>query len=314
MLWHSIWHLFWHTFWHPFWHSFWHSIWHLFILAFSSGILSVPVQARPTASGAPDMRFGSRPSPNMRFGPRRSPELAIWGSATSWHTSGQERNRGEEEEGEGGVAPLLKSRDPHLAGGEESTEVFRNKLVYISTGGRPPLSLLCRKLGHPTVHGQQLRHPALEQTTSAGLSWHTRAGLRPTCFGKVVANDNDPRSNWAHHRELVRQYVLQIILDRQLFIKILLTVIMLFSQLHACCCKRTLMVNTNGSLLMVHYMVNSMWINACYPPALAHLAGRPALRAKAHHAEIIDMGQNDHTRKSMENGDENGCLPSLQLT
>ena len=60
------------------------------------------------------------------------------------------------------------------------------------------------------------------------------------------------------------------------------------------------MVNTNGSLLMVHYMVNSMWINACYPPALAQLAGRPALRAKAHHAEIIDMGQNDHTRKSME--------------
>ena len=118
--------------------AFYLASFHSGILAFSSGILSVPVQARPTASGAPDMRFGSRPSPNMRFGPRRSPELAIWGSATSWHTSGQERNRGEEEEGEGGVAPLLKSRDPHLAGGEESTEVFRNKLVYISTGGRPP--------------------------------------------------------------------------------------------------------------------------------------------------------------------------------
>ena len=31
----------------------------------------------------------------------------------------EEKTKEEEEEGEEGVAPLLKSRDPHLAGGEQ---------------------------------------------------------------------------------------------------------------------------------------------------------------------------------------------------
>ena len=39
-----------------------------------------------------------------------------WDSTTSWHRSGQEKSRGEEEGGGARVAPLLKSRDPHLPG------------------------------------------------------------------------------------------------------------------------------------------------------------------------------------------------------
>ena len=68
-----------------FWHSVWHSFWHSLL----------------TSS--------------------LSPELAIWGSATSWRRSRREeeaRRRGWE------VAPLLKSRGPHLAGGEKQNYYF----------------------------------------------------------------------------------------------------------------------------------------------------------------------------------------------
>ena len=147
ILWHSIRHSFSHSIWHLFWHSFWHTIltfflasilhstWHLrrhsttafylafrltsiltFFLASSSGILSVRVQAQPTASGTCDMRFGSSRSPprvrSYQFRRQAGTEVD------------EKRRRGEEG---GWVAPLLNSRDPHLAGGEntETWQAFR---------------------------------------------------------------------------------------------------------------------------------------------------------------------------------------------
>ena len=57
---------------------------------------------------------------SVRASPQR-PELAIGGSAKSWHRrSRQERRRGEEG---GGVTLFLKSRDPHLAGGGKDPTV-----------------------------------------------------------------------------------------------------------------------------------------------------------------------------------------------
>ena len=108
----------WHSFWHLFRHSFLDSVRHLVILTVVltcfSGLLSdiyadmrhvwhfslasfVRVQARSTASEARHMAKGSR---HM---------------STVWP------------EGEQGVAPWFKSRDPHLAGGEPN----RLNLAYI---------------------------------------------------------------------------------------------------------------------------------------------------------------------------------------
>ena len=137
IFWHSIWHVLWNSSWHSsgilfgtysdilsgiIWHLFWYSLWHLFwhsafylavflafyltylltfclefYLAFS--LAWVRVQAQ---SWAGDLEFGSRHAP-------QHPGLAIWCSGGG---DGGGRREGE------GVAPFLKSRDPHLAGGE----------------------------------------------------------------------------------------------------------------------------------------------------------------------------------------------------
>ena len=134
LFWHSIWHIFWSSIWHPvwdpIWHKFWHSTWHstrhlwhysdMFsgIVALSSGpshsiqCLRYAVRVPwPTASGAGDA------GPGMA-GPLH-PNIATWlggeggrGRRRRTRTGRRERERG------GGVVPLLKSRDPHLAGGE----------------------------------------------------------------------------------------------------------------------------------------------------------------------------------------------------
>ena len=97
-LWHSFWHSVWHLWWHSVWHSIWHSLWHVF------GFSCAP----------------------------QHPELAIWCSGPgtlhsirSWWRRRKTRRREEkeedeeeEEEGRRRLAPLLKSRDPHLAGGK----------------------------------------------------------------------------------------------------------------------------------------------------------------------------------------------------
>ena len=87
IFWHSIWHSFWHSwhlFWLSIWHLFWHSFWHV---------------------------FGSRPGP-------LHPELAISDPLLpTWRDGGGKKERSKEGRKEG-VAPLSKSRDPHLKGRE----------------------------------------------------------------------------------------------------------------------------------------------------------------------------------------------------
>ena len=164
-------------FWLSFWQSFWHSNWHIYIYCILSGVLSdiysgiLPgillssilsgilsgmssgpgplhslllatwhwVQAHSTASWGHDMAVGCR----------HTPDLGIWhsGQGTLHSIRSWRRRRGEEEgeeEGEEGVAPLLKSRDPHLAGHWQvgnnyctynvSTYIISNHWSYAVTG------------------------------------------------------------------------------------------------------------------------------------------------------------------------------------
>ena len=103
---HSIWHLFWDSIWHLFRHSFWHSVWHpswhsICILSFY--LAWVRVLAHSTAS------------------------------ILGWRSGGmrQEVTQGDKEArrqgGKEWVAPLSKSRYPHVAGGEKETLSFNLK-------------------------------------------------------------------------------------------------------------------------------------------------------------------------------------------
>ena len=146
MLWHSIWYFILHLFWHTFCYLFWHSIWHLFrhsfwrsicYLFWQSGILyhsilhlfwhslwhefgsrrthsiriwryGARVQAWPTKSRAWDDKADIRRSRNRRQTKRRR--------------GGRRRRKKRKQRRKNkkwGVAALLKSRDPHLAGGEK---------------------------------------------------------------------------------------------------------------------------------------------------------------------------------------------------
>ena len=149
---HSIWHLFWHFFWHSiqtfflafysdilsdipfshsnhgrhlFWHCFWRSIWHEFgptrhpqhpaLTVWSSGPGSLHsilrsgygcrVHTPSTASWAPDMEFQSRHGP-------------LGGDEEKEEEYAEKKGRRKGEV----VAPLLKSREPQLAGGERERE------------------------------------------------------------------------------------------------------------------------------------------------------------------------------------------------
>ena len=93
-LWHSLWHMFWHSIWQSVWHLFWQSFWHLFW----HSLWHVRFQACSMLHCTRSLRYGPGP-------------LVI-----TVTTSSQRRRRGGRIEG---VAPLLKSRDPHLAGGEK---------------------------------------------------------------------------------------------------------------------------------------------------------------------------------------------------
>ena len=97
-IWHFIWHQFWPVFWPPFWHAIWHLFWHLFRHSFWHSLLAFSL-------------FGSWPSTHSvwssRYEDRRRAGIGV----------DEKRRRGEE----GGlVAPLVKSRDPHLAGGKNN--------------------------------------------------------------------------------------------------------------------------------------------------------------------------------------------------
>ena len=88
-IWHSICHLFWHSIWHAVWHSIWHSSWYfMWHLALATN------PAVPTDIWLSQLGSGS----------------AQWDLALA-----EEKKEKEKKEAE---ATLIKSRDPHLAGGE----------------------------------------------------------------------------------------------------------------------------------------------------------------------------------------------------
>ena len=91
--WYSIWHIFWH--WHSIWHIFWHSIWHS--LWRSIWHLAPAIEVR--------QRWDLAHAVEVRQCPLRS-------GARSWDPRLEEKEKEEE-------ATLIKSRDPHLAGGEK---------------------------------------------------------------------------------------------------------------------------------------------------------------------------------------------------
>ena len=95
LFWHTLWYLFWHSTWHLFWHSFWHFIWHLF-----------------WHSLCPSVCYSLWHVFRRRRGHPPEPGVAHSIRSDTWPTaSGAGRKTG--------VAPLLKSRAPHLAGGEK---------------------------------------------------------------------------------------------------------------------------------------------------------------------------------------------------
>ena len=112
-------------------HTIWKYLWQIYSDILSdilsgivsdvySAILFVRVQARSTASWARDMAVGSR-----------HPDLAAWHSGrAALHSIHSRRGRREGEEGEEeeeGVAPLLKSRNLHLAGGEKELKMSHSE-------------------------------------------------------------------------------------------------------------------------------------------------------------------------------------------
>ena len=158
LFWRSIWHLLWHPFWDSFWHSIWHSIqhsarpslWHGFgsrwlpqhprLAMWGSGPggphsilgwqLGVRVQAPSTASWAGYVGFGSRRPPlHPGFGLAEG-EGGGGAKGRRWRKEGG-REGGRKEGRKDGVAPLLKSRDPHLAG-REKWDVYPRGMISLT--------------------------------------------------------------------------------------------------------------------------------------------------------------------------------------
>jgi hypothetical protein len=117
--------LFWHSFWHILWYSFWRSIWHIFLTFFLACILTFFLAFSPTFC-LTLQHFIRHPSWHSIWHSRRIPQHL----GLAWLRSIQEGGEGEEGDGEEGeqgrwarsytVIHWLKSRDPHLAGGEKT--------------------------------------------------------------------------------------------------------------------------------------------------------------------------------------------------
>ena len=150
VFWHSTIHSFWHLISHLFWHSIWHSIWHslpAFYLAFYLTFRC------PASSGAGDMVFGSRRTlehPELRYGVQRS--LLSADRRQEWQrTKEGGRKEGKKEAIKQArkqarrVAPLWKSRDPHLAGEEKpGTQQNKTKNSFIGQINRPDTEFILK--------------------------------------------------------------------------------------------------------------------------------------------------------------------------
>ena len=154
-----MWHTFWHSIWHILWHSIWHSIWHIY-LAFEVQRCALNSEGpRLRSSGAHWARQVPGWGPAVRTelgrsqvevqrcalssGAHWAPKLAkslakSWqGNSGRWSGGRGGRRGGGRGGGEGGGGrrrkrrrtTLIKSNNPHLAGGETSATT---KYLYIS--------------------------------------------------------------------------------------------------------------------------------------------------------------------------------------
>ena len=103
--WHSMWHLFWHTFWHICWHSFWHQFWHFWYYVWHLFRHSLWHGHCRTSTA----------SAKSQWGP--AVPTKIW-REEGRKKGGREGRKEVSKEGRREVT-LVKSRHPHLAGGEK---------------------------------------------------------------------------------------------------------------------------------------------------------------------------------------------------
>ena len=160
--------MFWHSIWQSFWRSFGHSIWNF--------LKCVWVQACPTASGAGNIVSRSRSPPQF-------PELATWcvgpgvtHCIRSWQS---ERRR---------AAPLSKSRDPHLAGGEKQLHLHtvESRCSSLMQAWHPQqwrvgiCQDVCRLRAAGALKGDApgVRHGCQENVESKNGSCHGRNSIR----------------------------------------------------------------------------------------------------------------------------------------
>ena len=111
---HSTWHIFWHSIWQIFWHSFWHIFWQ-----YVWRLRSMRCKLRSDPGGwGPAVHTAIGPWRMRSSGAHFDPELA----KRMGGTLGDEDWRGGEGEGEEGGegVVLIKSSNPHLAGGEKT--------------------------------------------------------------------------------------------------------------------------------------------------------------------------------------------------
>ena len=135
------WHAFWQIMWYVLWHSLWHCLWHsdidsdilsAILSGTLSGILCDILSGMCSGPGVPSCirswRYGVRAQPRPTGSKSRRKE---WGCE--------------------GVAPVLKSRDPHLAGGEKVSYKSTN-INKQSTKQTKITQQTNHTLGIPEVH------------------------------------------------------------------------------------------------------------------------------------------------------------------
>ena len=146
LFWHSIWHLFRHSIWHIFWHSLWHSLWHVFrsrrVPLHGSGpsvlhcIRSRHAPQHPGLAISPGVLHSIQSCVYYRSSGHWPPshnELAEGegreeAEMRTKRKSRRKKKKEEEEEKKGGeIAPLWKSRNPYLPGGEKQTALSRKR-------------------------------------------------------------------------------------------------------------------------------------------------------------------------------------------
>jgi hypothetical protein len=113
---HPVWHLFRHSTWHSFCQVFWHYFWHVFSPAHAQTELQFPVWMPRSSLWVSGRDYFTWAGTCCEVRARWCPQ---------WRPAGIRTRTARE----GGTAPLLPSRDPHLAGAEQ-TETMKTRFHH----------------------------------------------------------------------------------------------------------------------------------------------------------------------------------------